>query len=65
MAEGSGRVWEGDTVTAVAQGDVVLVPLGTPHATVCTGTPPLVLVCFFPHPDLAGNLEELSGPVRD
>lgn len=65
VAEGRGRVWEGDDVTPVAQGDVVLVRPGTPHATVCTGTTDLVLVCFFPHPDLTSNIEELAGPERD
>lgn len=65
VASGSGRVWEGDEITPVEQGDLVLIPVGTPHATVCTGTPDLVLVCFFPHPDLAGNIEELDRPLRD
>lgn len=64
VAEGEGRFWEGEEVTPVAPGDVLLVPAGTPHATVCTGTSPLVLVCFFPHPDLSANLEELPGPLR-
>ncbi len=64
VAEGTGRVWEGDRVTAVGPGDVVLVPSGTPHATVATGSSDLLLVCFFPHPDLAANLEELAGPTR-
>jgi quercetin dioxygenase-like cupin family protein len=48
----------------VVAGDLVLIPPGVPHATVCTGRSDLVLVCFFPHPDLARNLEELAGPVR-
>lgn len=65
VAAGTGRVWEGDRSAPVAAGDVVLIPRGTPHATVCTGGSGLVLVCFFPHPDLARNLEELTGPVRE
>jgi len=32
-----------------------------PHATVA-GHDGLLLVCFFPHPDLAGNIEELTAP---
>ena len=63
VAAGRGRVWEGDTVTEVAPGDLVVIPPGVPHATVATGGE-LTLVCFFPHPELARNLEELAGPVR-
>ena len=64
VAEGTGRVWEGEQATEVEAGDVVLVPAGVPHATVCTSSSDLVLVCFFPHPDRAGNIEELEGPER-
>jgi quercetin dioxygenase-like cupin family protein len=64
VVEGAGAAWEGDMATAVGPGDLVVVPAGVPHATVATGTSDLVLVCFFPHPDLAGNIEELTGPVR-
>ena len=64
VAAGTGRVWEGETATDVGPGDMVLVPVGVPHATVCTSVTPLRLVCFFPHSDLAGNLDELPGPVR-
>ncbi|HEY8453013.1 MAG: cupin domain-containing protein [Micromonosporaceae bacterium] len=63
VAAGRGRVWEDDSVTEVAPGDLVVIPPGVPHATVATGRE-LTLVCFFPHPDLARNLEELAGPVR-
>lgn len=65
VAEGNGRIWEGEHATPVGAGDVAAISPGTPHATVCTGRSELVLVCFFPHPDLSGNLEELVGPVRD
>ena len=64
VVEGEGRAWEGDVATAVAGGDVLLIPAGTPHATVASGSSDLVLVCFFPHSDLAANLEELEGPPR-
>lgn len=64
VVEGNGRVWEGEQVTPVAAGDLVLVPAGTPHATVATGSSDLVLVCFFPYPELSANIEELAGPVR-
>jgi quercetin dioxygenase-like cupin family protein len=64
VAHGTGRVWEADTAQDVAAGDLVMIPPGVPHATVCTSRSDLMLVCFFPHPDLAHNLEELAGPVR-
>ena len=65
VVSGSGTAWEDDVPTAVDPGDLVVVPPGVPHATVATGTSDLVLVCFFPHPDLAANIEELTGPRRD
>lgn len=65
VAEGEGRFWEDERVTTVSAGDVVLVPTGVPHATVCIGPELLVLACFFPHPDLSQNIEELSLPVRE
>lgn len=64
VAGGTGTAWEGDVPTRVGEGDLVVVPAGVPHATVASGTSDLVLVCFFPHPDLAANIEELAGPVR-
>lgn len=65
VVEGQGRYWEADVATDVTAGDLVVVPPGVPHATVCTRGSSLVLVCFFPHPSLADNLEELAGPVRE
>lgn len=64
VAGGSGTAWEDDVPTRIGVGDVVVVPPGVPHATVASGTSDLVLVCFFPHPDLAANIEELAGPER-
>jgi len=61
---GSGTTWEGDTSSDVGPGDLVVVPTGVPHATVAHGTEGLVVVCFFPHPDLTANTEELAGPLR-
>jgi quercetin dioxygenase-like cupin family protein len=63
VAEGTGTAWEGDVPTGVAAGDLFVVPPGVPHATVA-GPSDLVLVCFFPHPDLTANIVELAGPVR-
>lgn len=65
VAEGAGTAWEGDEPTEVGPGDLLVIPRGVPHATVATGPADLVLVCFFPHPELAENLRELTGPLRD
>ena len=65
VVAGTGTTWEDDTPSPVRPGDVVLVPQGVPHATVADGPDELLLVCFFPHPDLAANIEELDGPVRE
>ncbi len=64
VAGGTGTAWEDDVPTRVQHGDVVVVPAGVPHATVASGTSDLVLVCFFPHPDLAENIQELTAPLR-
>lgn len=64
VAEGAGTTWEGDVASPVAPGDVVVVAAGAPHVTVAAGPGELVLVCFFPHGDLAANTVELDGPGR-
>ena len=64
VVDGFGTAWEDDEPTVVGRGDLVVVPQGVPHATVASGTSDLVLVCFFPHADLAANIEELGGPER-
>jgi quercetin dioxygenase-like cupin family protein len=64
VVEGTGTAWEGDVPTRVAAGDLVVVPPRVPHATVASDAGELVLVCFFPHPDLAANIQELTGPER-
>jgi quercetin dioxygenase-like cupin family protein len=64
VAEGSGTAWEDDVPTRVGPGDLIVVPPGVPHATVAADGADLVLVCFFPHPDLSANLRELPGPER-
>jgi mannose-6-phosphate isomerase-like protein (cupin superfamily) len=55
---------EGRTLTAagahpVRQGDTILIPSGEPHVTRNTGTVPLVLLCFFPAPDVAKFTEDV------
>jgi quercetin dioxygenase-like cupin family protein len=64
VVQGTGTAREDDVPFRVGPGDLLVVPPGVPHATVASGTSELVLVCFFPHSDLAANIEELTGPLR-
>ncbi len=41
-------------------GDTLLVPPGEKHMTVNTGSEPLVLLCFFPVPDVAAGTTEFA-----
>jgi mannose-6-phosphate isomerase-like protein (cupin superfamily) len=41
----------------VKAGDVILVPPEEKHVTRNTGSEPLVLLCFFPTPDIAATTE--------
>jgi len=44
----------------IKPGDIVLVPPNEKHMTVNTGTEPLVLLCFFPVPDVSGGTQEFE-----
>jgi mannose-6-phosphate isomerase-like protein (cupin superfamily) len=41
-------------------GNILLVPPGEKHMTVNTGREPLVLLCFFPVPDVAAGTTEFA-----
>lgn len=64
VVEGHGMAWEDGVPTPVGAGDVLVVPLGVPHATVAHAPSGLTLVCFFPASDLGSNIVELAGPLR-
>ena len=44
----------------IKPGDIVLIPPNEKHMTVNTGTEPLVLLCFFPTPDVSGSTREFA-----
>jgi len=44
----------------IKPGDIVLIPPNEKHMTVNTGTEPLVLLCFFPVPDVSGVTQEFA-----
>ncbi len=62
VRSGRGVVWIDGAVTEVEPGSVVHVPAGAAHATLAAE--PMELVCFFPHPDLAVNIEELDTTIE-
>lgn len=43
---------------ALKAGDTILIPSGEKHVTRNTGNEPLVLLCFFPVPDISKRTEE-------
>jgi mannose-6-phosphate isomerase-like protein (cupin superfamily) len=44
----------------IKPGDLVLVPAGEKHMTQNTGDVPLVLLCFFPVPDVSAGTTEFA-----
>lgn len=58
VVSGDGVVRGADSEERVSTGDFILVPAGTWHATIPDPDSPMVLVCFFPHPNLSDNLIE-------
>lgn len=65
VAAGRGVVWIDGELHPASAGDLVRIPPGTPHATVPDEGVEMELVCFFPHPDLAANLEETEIVVTE
>lgn len=61
VAEGTGIAWQDGQTRPVGPGDLVYIPAGVPHATLPDPGGRMRLVCFFPHPDLPANTEELTG----
>ncbi len=60
VLKGEGRtIFDGGEL-ALKPGDVVLVPPDEKHLTRNTGKEPLVLLCFFPTPDIVGTTENFS-----
>jgi mannose-6-phosphate isomerase-like protein (cupin superfamily) len=55
---GTGRMSASGLEQDVSAGDTILVPPGEPHMTRNTGTTPLLLLCFFPIPDITASMKE-------
>lgn len=63
VTRGRGVLWEDGVEQRFLEGDTALVPVGAPHATVPDAGTEMELICFFPHPDLESNIEELEGMI--
>lgn len=59
VVEGTGTAWQNGETHRVGPGDLVFIPTGVSHATLPDRGSRLLLVCFFPHPDLPTNTEEI------
>jgi quercetin dioxygenase-like cupin family protein len=60
---GGGTLWEDGVGRRFEAGDAALVEAGVAHATVPDPGTAMELVCFFPHPRLERNIEEIAGIV--
>jgi quercetin dioxygenase-like cupin family protein len=60
VIRGGGWLWEDGVRQRIEAGDCVLIEAGTAHATLPDPGSSLELVCFFPHPDLNANVQELE-----
>ena len=58
VLRGSGMTVSESGEFPIAPGDIVLIPPNEKHMTRNTGSEPLVLVCFFPHPDISPRTSE-------
>ena len=59
-AQGTGVTQSESGDIPIKPGDIVLIPAGEKHMTRNTGTEPLVLLCFFPTPDVSGSTDEFA-----
>jgi quercetin dioxygenase-like cupin family protein len=63
VISGKGWLWEDGVEHRVEAGDCALIEAGVAHATIPDSGTAMQLVCFFPHPDLNANVEELEDIV--
>jgi mannose-6-phosphate isomerase-like protein (cupin superfamily) len=61
VLKGEGKTIADSGELALKPGDVVLIPPEEKHLTRNTGGEPLVLLCFFPTPDIVSTTENFPG----
>lgn len=62
VLSGEGRMVTASGAQTIRPGDAVLVPAEEPHVTRNIGATTLLLLCFFPTPDVAKSTEDLVPP---
>jgi len=60
VLSGTGRTHAESGEIPIKPGDLVLIPAGEKHMTQNTGDVPLVLLCFFPVPDVSKGTTEFA-----
>ena len=60
VLSGTGTTHAESGEIALKPGDLVLIPAGEKHMTQNTGAEPLVLLCFFPVPDVSAGTTEFK-----
>lgn len=58
VLSGEGRTYADSGEYPLKAGDTLLMPAGERHVTRNTGTEPLLLLCFFPVPDITEGTQE-------
>lgn len=59
---GEGITWSTTGEYPVKTGDTILIPAGEPHVTRNVGSVPLMLLCFFPVPNIVPGTEDVAFP---
>jgi mannose-6-phosphate isomerase-like protein (cupin superfamily) len=60
VLKGTGVTHSESAEIPIKPDDIVLIPPGEKHMTLNTGTEPLVLLCFFPTPDVGNTTTEFT-----
>ena len=63
VLRGRGVLWEEGATSPFGEGDCALIDPGVAHATIPDASNDMELVCFFPHPELPANTEEIEDVV--
>ncbi len=58
VLSGEGRTYADSGEFSLKAGDTLLMPAGEKHVTRNTGKEPLLLLCFFPVPDITAGTQE-------
>ena len=64
VLSGEGTTFADSGEYSLKPGDTLLMPAGEKHVTRNTGKEPLLLLCFFPVPDITGGTQEPGVPAR-